>query len=143
MKRNLIIRADATVKIGTGHVMRCIALAQAWQGCGGKVTFLRYCDSIPLKERIRNEGFEFIAIKKPHPDPSYLNQTLTVLTNKTTQTNSIWVVIDGYHFTPKYQKAIRDAGKTFSIEDVLAVMDDHPHLHSINAYIVRKDIPSS
>ena len=45
MNKNLIIRADATTRIGTGHIMRCIALAQAWQDQGGDVTFLSHCDS--------------------------------------------------------------------------------------------------
>ena len=36
MAGTLIIRADATPAIGHGHLMRCLALAQAWQDAGGR-----------------------------------------------------------------------------------------------------------
>ena len=37
---SLVIRVDADSKIGMGHLMRCLALAQAWKDAGGKVMFV-------------------------------------------------------------------------------------------------------
>ena len=75
----LYIRADANSTIGTGHIMRCIALAQAWQDQGGEVTFISHCGSEALWERISKEGFQFIAVKSPHPHPDDLSITLEYL----------------------------------------------------------------
>ena len=36
---NLLIRADAGEQMGTGHIMRTLALAQAWQDTGGGVRY--------------------------------------------------------------------------------------------------------
>jgi len=133
---HLYIRADADGKIGAGHIMRCIALAQAWQDHGGKVTFLSHCESDALRERISKEGFEFIYLEKVHPDPFDLYRTLSLLTtktnktNQTNKTNSTWLTLDGYHFTPDYQKAIRDVGIH------LLVIDDMNHLPNYHADIL-------
>ena len=40
MAETLLIRADASSVRGTGHVFRCLALAQAWQDAGGNVVFV-------------------------------------------------------------------------------------------------------
>ena len=41
--KNLIVRADADSQMGTGHLMRCLALGQAWKDAGGEVLFLTRC----------------------------------------------------------------------------------------------------
>lgn len=129
--RYLLIRADANTKIGTGHIMRCIALAQAWQDQGGAVTFLSHCDSEAIRQRIIDEGFEFISIERPHPDPSDLEDTLRHLSAISYQLSAPnWLVLDGYHFTPDYQKAIRQSGYR------LLVIDDMAHLDHYYADIV-------
>lgn len=129
---HLYIRADADGKIGTGHVMRCIALAQAWQDHEGKVTFISRCESDVLRERIIQEGFQFISVENPHPHPSDLEDTLNLLSKICNPQSAIrnWLVLDGYNFTPEYQKAIRDEGRR------LLVIDDMNHLPYYHADIL-------
>jgi len=138
----LFIRSDSTPQIGTGHIMRCIALAQAWQDRGGKVTFISHCETDTLRQRIMDEGFDFIPIENPYPDPSDLSQTLAHLKSLFPPPSSVlhppssilrpptWLILDGYHFTPDYQKAIRDAGIH------LLVIDDMNHLPYYHADIL-------
>lgn len=109
MNKDLIIRADATSRTGIGHVMRCIALGQAWQDNGGKVIFISHCESDVLRKRIVAEGIEFIPLDKPHPDPFDSKFTIDTLRIQKSELKP-WVVVDGYHFDPVYQKAIRAAG---------------------------------
>ena len=59
----MLIRADATLQMGTGHVMRCLALAQAWQDAnGGAVTFLSAPLPPALESRLRGEGMAVAAL---------------------------------------------------------------------------------
>jgi UDP-2,4-diacetamido-2,4,6-trideoxy-beta-L-altropyranose hydrolase len=131
--KNLYIRADADAKIGAGHIMRSMALGQAWCKRGGKVTVFSCCQSERLRERIWNEGFELIDIPKPFPHSEDLKAvTETILKRSTPTIASIcdWVVIDGYHFTGEYQKAIRDLGVR------VMVMDDDAPLPFYHADII-------
>jgi len=100
--------------------MRCLALAQGWKDCGGTVTFLSHCDSDSLRRRITDEGFAFVSIERPHPDPGDLVHTLEILEHLKPQNPEFGprVVLDGYHFTPGYQRAIADSGCRFlAIDD--------------------------
>ena len=126
---NLYIRADADSKIGTGHIMRCIALAQAWQDQGNEVTFISHCESDVLKKRIDSEGFRFIPLDHVCPDSFDLTNTLSIL-NSGSATQKPWLVLDGYHFTPEYQNAVRGAGV------LLMVIDDMNHLPFYHADIL-------
>jgi UDP-2,4-diacetamido-2,4,6-trideoxy-beta-L-altropyranose hydrolase len=126
---NLYIRTDADSKMGIGHIMRCVALAQAWRDQGGEVTFISSCESGPLKERIQNEGFKLIALEHICPDSSDLKNTLDILKSESAGQRH-WLVLDGYHFTLEYQNAICDAGV------FLLVADDMNHLPFYHADIL-------
>ena len=116
---HLVIRADANSQIGTGHIMRCLALAQAWQDQGGAVTFISHCESDSLRQRLLNEGMNLINIEKSYPATDDLECTLENLPAiSRQQLTKCWLVIDGYHFDAAYQKRIKEAGyKILWIDD--------------------------
>lgn len=125
-KKNLLIRADADARIGTGHLMRCLALAQAWQAQGGQVRFVTACPSDGLRQRVSDEGFQVIALEHPYPDPADWAVTSKVLAAHP----GAWVVLDGYHFDPDYQRRVKEVGHG------LLVIDDTAHLDHYYADVV-------
>nr|NJM03024.1 UDP-2,4-diacetamido-2,4,6-trideoxy-beta-L-altropyranose hydrolase [Desulfobacula sp.] len=132
---HLFIRSDAPPAMGTGHVMRCLALAQAWKKRGGAVTFITRCPSPSILKRIESEGFSIIQMEEICPSIQDIKKTLKILNGKLPRHNSAsanynWVVLDGYHFTSDYQKAIMDSGFR------LLIIDDCNHLDHYNADIL-------
>jgi len=128
----ILFRADSSSQIGVGHVMRCFALAQAWQLEGGHVVFLSHCESDALRQRITDAGMELISIVSSHPDPRDLQTMLDILRTRSAAASKdqIWLVLDGYHFDPVYQQAVRAAGYR------LLVIDDMAHLPAYHADIL-------
>ena len=98
----LVIRADASSQRGTGHVMRMLALAQAWRRRGGDVIFLTAECPQPLADRIIAEEFTHRLIKCQNPgDSEDASATIEVASD--------WLILDGYHFTSDYQSRCRKA----------------------------------
>ena len=75
----LVIRADANTGMGTGHLMRCLALAQGWKDYGANITLITTCDNDNLLDRFQKEHVEVIKLEAPHPDPRDWKRTSQIL----------------------------------------------------------------
>jgi UDP-2,4-diacetamido-2,4,6-trideoxy-beta-L-altropyranose hydrolase len=113
----LLIRADGDARIGIGHMMRCLALAQAAHDQKDRVIFLGCCESEALRQRVEAAGVSFRPLNHQHPHPTDLATTLALLR----ELRAEGLVVDGYHFDSAYQRAIRAAGFR------LLVIDDFAH----------------
>ena len=60
--KSLLIRADADTRMGSGHLMRMMALGQAWGDAGGAVSFVVRCPLAPLLERLRAENVQVVEL---------------------------------------------------------------------------------
>ena len=112
--------------MGSGHVMRCLALAQAWGGRGGPVWFLSRCNNATLQQRIQAAGAEFLSLSPDASVPLDIQSTLTLLA----ELKAAYVVLDGYDFDSDYQRAVRAGGCR------LLVIDDTVRLTHYDADIL-------
>ena len=115
--RPLLFRADASVSIGTGHVMRCLALAQAWQDAGGRAVFAMAESTAAVLEMLRTIGFEVLAVSARAGTDEDSRQTASLALEQGAE----WVAVDGYQFGADFQRTLRAAGLR------ILFLDDNGH----------------
>lgn len=134
------IRVDGNSKIGTGHVMRCMAIARQCILMGNEVIFL-VADNQAC-EMINGSGFETFILNSEWTELDFEVEKLTTAIKK----NSIDVLlIDTYYVTKTYLETIRNSVKTVYIDDLFMfdypvdVLVNYSAYADIKRYICRKD----
>ena len=113
MKKQILIRADASSKIGLGHVFRSLGLYQILK-LKFKVTFI----TKSLNEFLINDKeFNVKVIENESDFCKFINPTHIV-------------VLDGYHFDYNFQKTIKP--KCFK----LICVDDHKDVKYFCDYVI-------
>ena len=102
----LAIRADAGVAMGTGHAMRCLALAQAWRQTGGNALFAMAESTPAITRRLYEERIEVVRFQCPPGGVEDANG-FEALADECGVT---WVAVDGYQFDSSYQRTIKNSG---------------------------------
>ncbi len=112
-RRTLLVRADATVASGTGHVMRCLALAQAWQSADGDVVFAMAQSTRAIEERLRAEAIKVSNIQGEPGSAEDRQQTAA----QARRVEARWIVVDGYAFNAEYVSRMQDMFSVLLIDD--------------------------
>lgn len=109
----LIIRADGSTNIGTGHLIRCLSLARVWKNLKGDVTLITSSNIQSIINRFKQCGVKIINI----PD---IGKTIekNLSRNWVDENPDSWFVLDGYDFIGDYQETIKSgAVKLMVIDD--------------------------
>ena len=118
MPEEIIFRADATPAMGTGHVMRCFALAKTARLLGHQVRLAGRIQVPWVVDRLESEGIPLALLSGNVPAreaPEELFVQMGSPENKR-------AVLDGYHFGTDCQERLRQSGNS------LLVIDDCNHL---------------
>lgn len=133
----ILIRTDASHKIGTGHVMRCLTLAKALRKRAADCRFICRGHEGNLIERIQQEGFETLVLpnvdvidssneaKQPtlaHAEwlgadcQTDAQHTIDALANESFD----WLIVDHYALDIRWETIMRSSAKKIMVIDDLA-----------------------
>ena len=115
---NIIFRTDASVNIGTGHVMRCLALAEELRQKGTDINFICREEAGNLISYIENREYKVDQL------PGEIDiETDRRLTNKILskyEAKPDGLIIDHYDIDISYESSLRDRVKKIMVIDDLA-----------------------
>ena len=128
--RDVIFRTDASLAIGTGHVIRCLTLADRLSIQGVAITFI--CREHPgnLCELIIQRGFSFIRLPVPSREPLIekspthiswqedAEQTIAAINSMIVRPDCL--IVDHYALDRRWENAVRTTVNRIMVIDDLA-----------------------
>lgn len=118
----VLIRADASVEIGTGHVVRCVTLAEELAKHQVEVVFACRHLQGHLLDWIQQKGFATIAIPETHADDA--DATLAAIQNWVEHEIMDWLIVDHYGLDAQWERKLRQKCRNILVIDDLA---NRPH----------------
>lgn len=130
---HIAFRADASLEIGTGHVMRCLTLADALHEKGVECTFVCRPHAGHLLDLVAQRGHKALALGEPQEtfnttaDHAYVAWLGTSWVDDAEQTMRAfgeqtmdWLVVDHYALDARWEQALRPQAKRIMVIDDLA-----------------------
>ena len=114
-----LIRADGNAKIGAGHLMRCLTIAEALaEKLGGKEEILFVCADEPSGELVRKFGFSVEILDTDYRDMESELPKWEQMQEDFTGKSKLVILVDSYHVTDAYLKGLQKYGKVFLMDDL-------------------------
>lgn len=111
--KRIYIRADGNELIATGHIMRCLAIADALRKQGARPCFV-VADDRPRKI-IEDRGFEVVCIHTVWND---METEIETFVDFLRAGEKATVLLDSYYVTENYLKAVSEVARVFYIDDL-------------------------
>lgn len=125
----IFIRADANEIIGTGHVMRCISIANGFRDAGDEALFITADHR--GDELIRNAGFRSWCLESQWDNmQSEIPKIEELLESEAPN----YLLVDSYYVTEDYLKRVSSHTKTVYMDDMNAQVWDVDYLVNYNIY---------
>lgn len=131
------IRADANSEIATGHVMRCLTIADELKLRGKEVCFIT-ADHFP-DEIIRKRGYTSICLNSrwDNLEEELFNDETFI--NMLKNDNVEGIIVDSYYVSSEYLAALSNVCKTVYIDDIFS-LEQYPVDYLINYNIYGKKL---
>jgi UDP-2,4-diacetamido-2,4,6-trideoxy-beta-L-altropyranose hydrolase len=141
-------RVDASLEIGSGHVMRCLTLAEALRGVGAQCLFISRALPGHLLELIRQRGFAVTALPAERLQPSANTEVVSERSKEWAHASWLgcdwrtdaeetikavaqylpagidWLVVDHYQLDANWERLLRPHTSKILVIDDLA---NRPH----------------
>lgn len=136
--RSVAFRVDSSIAMGTGHTMRCLALADAWRHCGHECHFLVRPHPGHQADLVRQRGHEVHCLTPPvskvTPNeigaPAYEHWLGARLADDASESNGVlktlpvdWLIIDHYALDSRWERIQRPQVERILVIDDLADRD--------------------
>lgn len=113
----IFIRTDASIAIGTGHVMRCLTLADELSGRGADARFICRKEPGDFIGFIEGKGYSVYSLPADVDFSADRDLTLKILQKE--QNPIDWLIIDHYKIDASWETPLRKfAKKTMVIDDL-------------------------
>ena len=134
----VVFRVDASLQIGSGHVMRCLTLADELKKAGAKITFITRDHSGNLNQLIENKGHSLEVLSPPsisddlqadfvNPRIEYLKwlgvpelKDASETIAKLEKNKPSWLIVDHYGLGLEWELALRPHVEKLMVIDDLA-----------------------